>query len=156
MLSRLKALFTPPQPTGPERVLREFVTADHPIAKEGVSVEGEAWRITAADKAVFRLFEVAGPGVESGMLTWRAELAAEGLASRAYLEMWCRFPGRGEFFSKGFNDAVRGTADWASCQTPFYLKKGQAPDLVKLNLVLDGPGTVRLRRAKLLFAPLAM
>ena len=52
--------------------------------------------------------------------------------------MWCRLPGQGEFFSKGFQHAVTDSTDWAACETPFFLKAGQRPDLVKLNVVCDG------------------
>jgi hypothetical protein len=64
--------------------------------------------------------------------------------------MWCRLPGRGEFFSKGFNHALKGSTDWASCETPFFLRKEQRPDLVKLNLVAEGPATVWIRDVELL------
>ena len=35
--------------------------------------------------------------------------------------MWCRLPGRGEFFSKGLHNKVQGTTDWASYEIPFFL-----------------------------------
>jgi hypothetical protein len=69
----------------------------------------------------------------------------EGLKGRAYLEMWCRFPGRGEFFSRGLNNVVSGTTDWIDCQTPFFLKEGEQPDLVRLNVVVEGPGKIWIR-----------
>ena len=69
--------------------------------------------------------------------------------------MWCRLPGRGEFFSKGAQQAVSGTANWARYEIPFYLKRGQKPDLIKLNLAVAGPGTVWLRNIELLKTPLA-
>jgi hypothetical protein len=69
--------------------------------------------------------------------------------------MWCRFPGRGEFFSKGLHHAVKGTTDWVSCETPFRLKKGQRPDLLKLNLVVEGRGKVGIKDVQLLRTPLS-
>ena len=54
-------------------------------------------------------------------MTYRARLKAADLQGRAYLEMWCRLPGRGEFFSKGIQDAVSGTTDWSSYEIPFRL-----------------------------------
>jgi hypothetical protein len=85
---------------------------------------------------------VENPAVEDCLLTYRAELKAEALQGRAFLEMWCRLPGRGEFFSKGHKQAVSGTVDWARYEIPFYLKRGQKPDLIKLNVVVEGQGTV--------------
>jgi len=69
--------------------------------------------------------------------------------------MWCRLPGRGEFFSKGVDQAVEGTTDWVSCEIPFYLKKGQRPDLIKLNLAIEGSGKVWIRDVELLKTPLS-
>ncbi len=93
--------------------------------------------------------------MEQCLLTYRAELKAEGVQGRAFLEMWCRLPGRGEFFSKGFQQAVTGSVDWTRQEIPFLLKRGQRPDLVKLNLVVEGPGTVWARQIELLRTPLA-
>jgi hypothetical protein len=122
---------------------------------DGIRVEGDAWVVDASEATTVRLFEVVDPGVDQCLLAYRARLKTEGLAGRAYLEMWCRLPGRGEFFSKGIAQAVRGTTDWCSCETPFHLKKDQRPDLIKLNLVVEGAGKVRIKDVGLLAAPLA-
>jgi hypothetical protein len=37
---------------------------------------------------------------------------------------------------------VKGNSEWTSIQTPFLLQKGQAPDKVTLNLIVNGKGTV--------------
>jgi hypothetical protein len=68
--------------------------------------------------------------------------------------MWCRFPGKGEFFSKGFHNAVKGTNDWSDLEIPFYLKKNQSPDLVKLNVTVEGSGTLWLKDVQILQTPL--
>jgi hypothetical protein len=140
--ARLSALFKPPRPTGPPRTVRAFGPSDLPITRDGVSPEGNGWRIDAREPRTVRLFEVASPGVEQCVLTYRARMKSVNVQGPAYLEMWCRFPGRGEFFSKGIPQAVTGTTDWASYETPFFLKQGQRPDLIKLNLAVQGSGTV--------------
>ena len=99
--------------------------------------------------------EVENPAVEQCLLTYRAELKTEGLKGRAFLEMWCRLPGQGEFFSKGHQQAVSGTTNWGRYEIPFYLKGGQKPDLIKLNLAVEGTGTVWLRDVELLKTPVA-
>jgi hypothetical protein len=125
------------------------------ISQDGVSVEADGWVLDIAEKGTLRLFEVADPDVEQCMVTYRARLKTEGLRGRAYLEMWCRLPGRGEFFSKGLHQSVKGTTDWASYEIPFHLKKGQRPDLIKLNLVAEGPGRIRMRDVEVLATPLS-
>ena len=102
-----------------------------------------------------RLFEVELTDIDNCMLTYRARLKSEDVLGRAFLEMWCRIPGRGEFFSKGFHNALKGTNDWASYEVPFYLKRGQQPDLVKLNLTVEGRAKVWLKDIELWHTGLA-
>jgi len=153
MLKWLKSWFQVPEPVGPPQALRQFGPTDKPISEDGVSAETDGWRIAASGSKTVRLFEVADPGVEHCLVTYRAQMKTENLQKGAYLEMWCRFAGGGEYFSKGFHHRVKGTNDWASYETPFYLKKGQRPDLIKLNIVLEGSGTVWLRNLELLQTP---
>ena len=119
--------------------LKTFTTANPTISKD-VTVAGDAWSANCTKAQTFRLFEVANPGVEECTVFYRAQLKTEGLTGRAYLEMWCRLPWRGEFFSKGLNQVVTGSNDWASFEIPFFLKKGQKPDLIRLNLVVASTG----------------
>jgi hypothetical protein len=99
-------------------------------------------RIIAAGPTVVRLFEVSDVEVENARLTYRAKLRSNKLEGQAYLEMWCRFPGKGEFFSRGLQNPVTGSMNWMTAETSFFLKKGEKPDMIKLNLVIDGKGTV--------------
>jgi hypothetical protein len=155
MLNWLKSLLSGPQPAGPPQVLRAFALNLPTITQSGIRAEQDSWRIDATAQQTIRLFEVENPAVEQCLLTYRAELKAADLKGRAFLEMWCRLPGRGEFFSKGYQQAISGTVGWAHYQIPFYLRKGQRPDLIKLNLAVEGPGTLWLRNIELLKTPLA-
>ncbi|MGH9197344.1 MAG: hypothetical protein ACRD1T_16585 [Acidimicrobiia bacterium] len=154
MLKWLNSLLSGPQPAGPPQVLRAFAPGQATITQSGIRPDQGAWRIDATEKQTIRLFDVESPFVEQCLLTYRAELKAEDLKGRAFLEMWCRLPGQGEFFSKGHQQAVSGTMNWARYEIPFYLKRGQKPDLIKLNLVVEGAGTVWLRNIELLRTPL--
>ena len=156
MLNWLNSRFAGPKPVGPPQVLRAFAPEQPTITQSGIRVEHDAWHIDAsAEEQTIRLFEVENPAVEQCLLTYRAELKAEGLQGRAFLEMWCRLPGRGEFFSKGYKQAVSGTVEWARYEIPFNLKGEQKPDLIKLNVVVEGQGRVWLRNLELLKTPLA-
>jgi hypothetical protein len=156
MLNWLKSRFTGPKPSGPQQVLRAFASDQPTITQSGIQVENGAWQIDArAEEQTIRLFEVENPAVEQCLLTYRAELKAEDLQGRGFLEMWCRLPGRGEFFSKGPKQTVAGTVNWSRYEIPFYLKRGQKPDLIKLNVVVEGPGKLWLRNVELLKTPLA-
>ncbi len=155
MLAWLKSLFRIPQPAGPSETIRAFRPPDRTLTQDGIAAAGEGWLAESKDGQSIRLFEVEAPRAEQSMLTYRAKLKTEALAGRAFLEMWCRFAGRGEFFSKGLHQAVKGTTDWVSCETPFLLKKGQQPDLVRLNLVIEGRGKVWIKDVQLLRTPLS-
>jgi tetratricopeptide (TPR) repeat protein len=135
------------------KTLKRFQVSDKLITKDGITVDDNAWRIEAKENRAVRLFEIADPSAENCTLNYRAKLKAENLDGRAYLEMWCRSPNGGEYFSKGLNCAVKGTTDWASCEIPFLLKKGESPDLIKLNVAIDGKGTLWIKDVELLESP---
>jgi hypothetical protein len=59
----------------------------------------------------------------------------------------------GDFFSRGFDHVISGTTGWAEYQTPFFLKAGEKPDLIRLNLVTEGPGKIDVKDVELLKAP---
>src|SRR5215204_3168733 len=139
MLNWLKSRFAGPKPAGPPQMLRTFGSNQPTINQSGIRVENGVWQIDArAEERTIRLFEVENPAVEHCLLTYRAELKAEDLQ------------GRGEFFSKGYKQAVSGTVDWARYEIPFFLERDRRPDLIKLNVVVEGPGTVWLRNVELL------
>ncbi len=155
MTGLFRRLFRKPQPAGPPEVLRSFDSSTRTIARSGVTVDGESFRIDSEGEGSVPLFEVADPDVESCLLTYRAHVRTEGVAGGVFLELWCRVPGRGEFFSKGLHDKLRGTTDWSSHEIPFLLKEGQRPDLIKLSLAFEGAGTAWIRDVELLRTPLA-
>ena len=154
MASWFKSILGGPKPSGPPETIRSFRAADPTLSQGCVAVEQDGWVVDSDEEQTVRLFEVPDPQAEQCFLAYRAKIKTEGLSDRAFLEMWCRLPGRGEFFSKGLNQAVKGTTDWASYEIPFYLKKGQRPDLIKLNLVVEGKGKVWVRDVELLKTPL--
>lgn len=154
MLNWLKSLFKAPEPAGPPQTLRAFHTSDPTITRDTLSVDQDAWCIDSKEKQTVKLFEVPSSEVEQCVLTFRAKMKSSGLQGRAFLELWCRIPGLGEYFSKGLNKAVRATTDWASYEIPFFLKKGQKPDLIKLNLVVEGIGKTWIKDIELLKTPL--
>jgi len=142
-----------------ETSLRVFSGEDFATVEpqEGVSFEagagsdgGGALRIEATGPKTVRLFTVEGLDVEEAMLIYRLELRSEGLSGTAYPEMWCSFAELGDYFSRGLESTVTGDAEWTTRQTPFRLEKGQNPDAVQFNVVVDGAGTVWVERVELL------
>ncbi len=148
MLNWLKLLFKPAQPLGPPISIRKFGPSDCPISNDAVRAD-DAWRIEVPAGVTVRLFEISISGLEQCVLTYRALMKTAGVERGVYLEMWCVFGGS-EYFSKGLHHKAKGTNDWTSVQTPFFLKKGQSPDLLKLYLTFEGRGTVWIKDIELL------
>jgi hypothetical protein len=136
-------------------------SVDEVITKSGVTLDSDVTadgrgsiKITASKPVTVRIAEIHGLSVENARLIYRARLRSAELDGQAYLEMWCVFPGQGEYFSRALQTPLAGTNDWVSQETPFFLQKGQSPSRVNLNLVVNGQGTVWLDEVVLAKAPL--
>jgi len=99
-------------------------------------------KIETAKPVVINLYDVNDVKIEDAQLIYQARLKSENLKGQAYLEMWCVFKDKGEYFSRGFDSVISGTTDWKTIQTVFNLRKGEMPDEIKLNLAINGIGTV--------------
>jgi hypothetical protein len=120
-----------------------------------VSSDGNgSLKIVATEPTVVRLFELGDIDVENARLIYQAKVRTEGVEGQVFLEMWCHFPGKGEFFSRGLQTPLTGTTNWTAEETPFFLKKGENPDNVKLNLVINGKGTAWIDDIRVLKGPL--
>ncbi len=131
-------------------ITRSDVTFDKGISSDG----NGSLRINVSQPTTIRLYEVKDINVENARLIYRARLKTENIKGQAYLEMWCVFPGMGEYFSRSLQSPLSGTLDWTTQETPFFLQKGQKPELVKLNIVINGQGTVWIDDISLLKGPL--
>ena len=125
------------------------------ILDKNISSDGNgSLRITANKPATVRLYELGDIDVENARLIYQARIRTEEVTGQVYLEMWCHFPGKGQFFSRGLESPLSGSTEWTTEEIPFFLKKGQNPDDIKLNLVINGTGTVWIDDIRLLKGPL--
>jgi hypothetical protein len=130
-----------------ERLITESgVVIDKVISSDG----NGSLRIDATRRTTVRLFETGDVDVENARLIYQAKVRTENVQGRVYLEMWCHFAGKGDFFSRGLMNPLTGTTSWTTLETPFLLKEGENPDNVKLNLVVAGKGTVWIDDIQLL------
>ncbi len=111
-------------------------------------------RIIAKGPETVRLFEVNDLDVEDAKLIYQAKLRAKKLAGQGYLELRCHFPGGEEFTSTDARVVLTGTTGWVTAQTAYFVKKGEKPDVIKLNLVINGKGTVWIDDVRLMKGPL--
>ncbi|MDH3215121.1 MAG: hypothetical protein OEN01_02370 [Candidatus Krumholzibacteria bacterium] len=126
------------------------VTIDTEITSDG---RGSLQILADAPRTV-RLYETGDVDVENARLLFQARVRTEDIQGQAYLEMWCHFPGKGEYFSRSLHAPLTGTTDWTTQETPFFLKSGQNPDNVKLNVVIDGKGTAWIDDIRVVKGPL--
>lgn len=106
-----------------------------------VKVEGTASvRITTDWPTTICLAEVDGLEVENVRLVYRARVKSD-LDGSAFLEMWAHVAG-GRYFSRGMDSTVGQKSDWTTLSTPFIFQRGQKPDRLTLNVVIDGRGSV--------------
>jgi hypothetical protein len=131
-------------------ITRSGIEIDKAVSSDGKG----SLKITAAAPTVVKLFETGDIDIENARLTYRAKVRTENVEGKAYLELWCSFPGKGEFFSRGLQSPLTGTQDWTTVETPFFLQKGENPDNIKLNLVIDGRGTVWIDDIRVVKGPL--
>ena len=131
------------------------------ITKTGVAIDSQissdgngSLRIEATERTTIRLFETGDIDIEDARLIYRARVRTENVEGQVYLEMWCHFAGVGDAFSRGLATPLTGTTEWTTEEIPFFLKKGENPDNVKLNLVINGKGTVWIDDIRLLKGPL--
>jgi hypothetical protein len=122
---------------------------------EEIKVQGKgSLRISAPVSTVVELFEKKDVDGGDGKLVYSARLRTEDLKGKAYLEMLIFYPDGSKNFSRSLKTALSDTSEWKAESVSFPLKKDLKPSAVKLNLVIDGTGTVWVDDVKLVKAPL--
>jgi hypothetical protein len=102
-----------------------------------------SFRIDASgERTVVELADVPIDAPKLPRLSYRAKLRGEDVAGRAYLEMWVTVKDKGQFFSRALHSQISGTSDWSTHEAPFFLEADQVPTRAKLNVVIEGSGTV--------------
>ena len=147
-----------------EPVVLKAYPIDNPdglLTQDGVEFDGAvsadgngSVKIIAPESTTVLLYETGDIDIENARLVYRAKIRTENVIGQAFLEMWCVFEGSGEYFSRGLQSIVTGDTDWADNETMFFLKAGENPDNIKLNLVINGSGTVWIDDIELVKYPL--
>jgi hypothetical protein len=102
-----------------------------------------AFRIDASgERTVVQIADVPIDAPKLPRLSYRAKLRGEQIAGRAYLEMWVTVKDDGEVFSRALHSQLSGTSEWSTHETSFFLEQDQVPTRAKLNVVVEGSGTV--------------
>lgn len=130
-------------------ISRSDVEIDKDISSDGHG----SLKISTVQRTVVRLFEIRDIDVEDARLIYEAKVRTEDTDGLVYPKMWCHFTGKGEYFAQGLQAPLSGTNEWTTVTTAFTLEKGQNPDAVHLQLVIDGGGTVWIDDISLIKGP---
>ena len=118
-----------------------------------IKMEGEnSLKISTNSGTIVNIGQLGPLSVENHTLVYTAKVKSD-LEGRAYLEMWVTVDGR-RYFSRGLNSTVGQQSGWKTIQTPFIFQKGQSPEKVELNIVIQGHGTVWVDDVRILKEPL--
>ena len=79
-------------------------------------------RIDAEEPMIVPLFEVTDVSIENATLIYQASLQSQKLDGKAFLEMWVRLPGKGEFFSRGLDRPIKRRSDCLSWSCRFFCR----------------------------------
>lgn len=93
--------------------------------------------------------DISSRKIEDMVLDYSAKVKTKDLKGVAFLEMWVHFPDDSAYFARGRENTIKNTTDWTTLSTAFHLQKGQIPNAVTLNLVINGKGTVWIDQVNL-------
>ena len=123
--------------------LKEIISKSGIVLDKQITSDGNgSVRITTDKPTTINLYETGDVNIENSQLIYQAKLRTEEVEGQVYIEMWCHFPGKGEFFSRALQSPLSGNTEWTLQETPFFLKKSENPDNIRINLVINGKGTV--------------
>jgi hypothetical protein len=131
-------------------VSTEYVCLDSSTSSDGAG----SLRIDATESTLVHLYMLDAPDIEKARLIYRADIKTRDAENPVYLEMYCVFNDKGAFFSRDLQTPLLGNNDWTTEETPFFLRQGENPDSLRLNLVIAGAGTVWIDNIRLLKAQL--
>lgn len=132
--------------------MEKVVTTDMVAFDPGFSADGKgSLKVTVEQPATVQLFEVPAPGAESAKYIFRAKVNMKDLLGDANLQMIIRFRNGGEVNAY---QTVKGPGAWTPMEVFGIVQKGQKPDMVRLNLLVNGTGTCWVDDVHLVQQPL--
>ncbi len=141
--------------TYPVNSMDGVISLTHVSLDTSISYDGNgSLKFMAQQPTSFSIYETGDLEIENCCLIYQAQIRTRNVQGDAYLEMWCHFPGKGEFFSRALNSILSGDTNWTRQESQFFLKNGENPDNVRLNVVIEGSGTVWIDDIRLITAPL--
>ncbi len=129
----------------------EVIPPDDQVPFECLTIENRA-----GNGITLTVLTVESPGITESRYAVIGEIRYEEVEGEGYLEMWNLFPDGDRYYSRtvehrGPMKSLSGTSDWRRFVLPFNIIEGtQRPEMLIINLVLPGRGTVALSPLRLL------
>jgi hypothetical protein len=116
---------------------------------------GGSLRAEAGRPRTVRLYELRDPhGLEGRLIVLTARLKSVGMRGGAFPELWIHAEGRNEVQVRNPVAAVGKTRDWTPVRLEYRCERGERPDLLRVNLVLDGIGRAWIDDIRIASEPL--
>jgi len=116
---------------------------------------GGSLRAESTRPRTVRLYEVRNPrGLEGRLIVLSAKLKSVGVRGRTYPELWVHAAGRNEVQVRSPSVFLAQTRDWTPLRLEYRCEKGERPELLRVNLVIDGIGRAWIDDIRLTSEPL--
>ncbi|MGB3365834.1 MAG: hypothetical protein WBB48_13760 [Thermodesulfobacteriota bacterium] len=142
--------------------VQELITQSGVEIDREITADNNGSLLINTDKPIkVELFEL-DKDFKNKRLKYKAQIRSENLTGTdelrgiSFIELVATFPDGEELISRGPRVPISGTTDWRTAETVLYVDKGNAPENVKLNLIVEGQGKVWLDAVKLEAIPLRL
>lgn len=125
------------------RVISKFnLKLDNEVSYDGLG----SIRVDSKDTTTAYIFVLYDIPVKRAKLTWEAYCKSEDLKGEAFLEMGVQISKKYrkelESYLHQSKDFLRGTTNWQKIKVEFLVLENLKVDVVQLNLIIEGEGTV--------------
>lgn len=119
--------------------VKTLVTVDKSVTEDG----NGSLKVEAVQNAQITIADQKNLEVKRGETLWCIlKVKCEGVANRAYLEMWCEVAEGKRAFSKGLDQAMQGSSEWREVRLPMMVNGDFTVNRALVNVVIEGPGKV--------------
>ncbi len=123
--------------------------------REESSDGGGSLRAESERPRTVRLYEIRNPrDLEGRLIVLTAQLKSVGVHGRVFPELWINAPGRNEVQARNPDGVIGKTRNWTPVRIEYRCEKGERPDLLRVNLVLDGNGRAWIDDIRITSEPL--
>ena len=137
------------------RVISKFnLKLDDEVSYDGLG----SIRVDSKDTTTAYIFVLYDIPVKRAKLTWEAYCKSEDLKGKAFLEMGVQISKKYrkelESYLHQSKDFLRGTTNWQKIKVEFLVLENLKVDVVQLNLIIEGEGTVWIDQVRLTVLPI--